>query len=111
MQQLLWTPCPLSVCSITAGGGAVELQLQKNVQEVHVNSNADPSLGGVASAGGSHATEPAVDAGAISCRIDPAVSTVLATCCEDLNVDTALPFEVRPRLHRCAAAAIVSFGR
>lgn len=78
---------------VISGGGAVELQLQKNVQDVHVNSNADPSLGGAASAGGSQATESAAAAGAISCRIDPAVSAVLATCCENLNVDTALPFE------------------
>lgn len=83
-----------------AGGGPVELQLQKNVQEVHVNSTADSLVAAAvgsptaASTADGQAALSAASGGAISCKIDPAVSAVLATCCADLDVDCALPFEV-----------------
>ena len=73
------------------GGGAVELQLLKNVAEVHVNTNADAA--GVAAAA-SGETPAAVPGGAITCKIDPTVNAILATCCTNLDVDSALPFQV-----------------
>lgn len=79
----------------------MDLQLQRNVAEVHVNSMADAGLllSGAplaASGGGADATPGSGDAlgGTISCKVDPSVSAVLATCCDDLHVDAALPFEV-----------------
>ena len=69
----------------------VELQLLKNVSEVHINSNADAASGTAA------ASEPATAAmpgGDITCKIDPAVNAILATCCTNLDVDGGLPFQV-----------------
>jgi hypothetical protein len=78
--------------NVLTGGGVVELQLLKNVKEVHINSNADAA--GAATAAAGEQITAAVPGGDITCKIDPQVNAILATCCTNLDVDSALPFQV-----------------
>lgn len=84
--------CNLTSMNVLTGGGVVELQLLKNVKEVHINSNADAA--GAATAAAGEQTTAAVPGGDITCKIDPQVNAILATCCTNLDVDSALPFQV-----------------